>query len=79
MFAGLDPTREMEDWFSSLDNMSRQVGMFRQAGTTPLPGQASSRTSGDNDWSIGTGANRSSSSSRSGSSGGLKAARGVGK
>ena len=30
---GLDPLREMEDWFSSLDNISRHVGMFHQANT----------------------------------------------
>lgn len=79
--AGLEPTREMDDWFRSLDNLSRSVGVFQQANSVGLPNDNQSR-SGTDDWAIGAGSAGGSGRSSRGSSGGaagVKAAKGVGK
>ena len=79
--AGLEPTREMDDWFRSLDNLSRSVGVFQQANSVSLPNDSQSR-SGTDDWAIGAGSAGGSARSSRGSSGGaagVKAAKGVGK
>ncbi|KAL3151227.1 hypothetical protein ABBQ38_013068 [Trebouxia sp. C0009 RCD-2024] len=78
---GLEPTREMDDWFRSLDNLSRSVGVFQQANSVSLPGDGQSR-SGADDWAIGAASSGGSGRTSRGSSGsgaGVKAARGVGK
>ena len=71
----------MDDWFRSLDNLSRSVGVFQQANSVSLPNDSQSR-SGTDDWAIGAGSAGGSARSSRGSSGGaagVKAAKGVGK
>lgn len=71
----------MDNWFGSLDNLSRSVGVFQQANSVSLPGDGQSRSEAD-DWAIGAGSSGGSGRSSRGSTGtgaGVKAARGVGK
>ena len=70
----------MDNWFRSLDNLSRSVGVFQQANSVTLPNDSQSR-SGTDDWAIGAGSAGGSARSRgsSGSAAGVKAAKGVGK